>query len=57
MALQPEINPAKRRIRWCRPHAPGWAVVSKLGLYTVLVTGPTGCTSTATILVTGTECR
>jgi hypothetical protein len=35
----------------------GQAVVNKLGQYTVLVTGADGCTATAQILVTGTECR
>jgi len=32
-------------------------VVNKPGTYTVLVTGENGCSSTATITVTGTECR
>jgi len=35
----------------------GTAVVNKPGTYTVLVTGENGCSSTATITVTGTECR
>jgi hypothetical protein len=34
----------------------GMAVVKKPGTYTVVVTGENGCSTTATVVVTGTEC-